>query len=130
MNSECQYQLTDASKMLAESQSLNAGGQHGAAMSLAYEASEFIAAWYLSCAAGENLPPPDAIYERFAKSIRAQDYNPSVLAKVKEVVGKVSALREIYEPVLLKETTAKDAQQMIGCVASLAELVEEILRQH
>lgn len=123
MNSECQSQLTDARKMLADAQSLNAGGRNGSAMKLAYEASEFIAAAYLSGAAGENLPPSDAIYERFAKTIREPSLHPAFAAEIRGHVGDVSALREIYEPALLDETTPKDAQQMIEHVTALLELV-------
>lgn len=127
MNSECQSRLAEAKKILAEAQSLNAEGQCGAAIKLAYEASEFIAAGYLSDATGNGLPLSDATYERFAKAIRTQAYNPAVLAKVKEAVSKVSTLREIYEPTLLDETTSNDARQFIDCVTKLEVLVEEIM---
>lgn len=129
MNDECQSRLAKARKMLAEAQSLNTEGEHSAAMKLAYEASEFIAAGYLSNATGNNLPPSDATYEQFAKTIREPNRHPALINKIRGLVGDVSALREIYEPALLSETTAKDAQQMAICVNMLLEeLVGQILR--
>lgn len=128
MNDECQSRLAKARKMLAEAPSLNAEGQHGMAMKLAYGASEFIAAAYLSGATGENLPPSDAAYERFAKTIREPKRHPALITKIRGLVGDVSALREIYEPALLGETIFNDAKQMIDCVAALAMLVGEIIK--
>lgn len=126
MKSESRNLLADACAMLEEAKRLNNSGQHGAAMKLAYEASEFMAAAYLSNAAGENLPPSDATYERFAKTIREPSRHPELTTEIRGLVGDVSALREIYEPALLDETTSKDAQQMIDRVEALAELVREI----
>ncbi len=128
MNTETQNRLAEASTMLEEAQRLNTNGQHGAAMKLSYEASEFIAAAYLSSAVGENLPPSDATYERFAKTIREPSRHPELTTEIRGLVGDVSALREIYEPALLDETTDKDVRQMIDCVANLAELVGEVVR--
>jgi hypothetical protein len=128
MNTVTQNRLAEAISMLDEAQCLNANGQHGAAMKLSYEASEFIAAAYLSSAVGENLAPSDATYERFAKTIRQPSRHPALIAEIRGLVGDVYALREIYEPALLDETAVKDVQQMIDCVTSLAELIGEIVR--
>ncbi len=126
MNAVTQNRLAEASSMLEEAKRLNANGQHGAAMKLAYAASEFVAAGYLSNAVGENLPPSDATYERFAKTIREPTRHPALAAEIIGLVGDVSALREIYEPALLDETTDKDARQMTDCVKALAALVKRI----
>ena len=83
------------------------------------------AADYLSRAVGENLTQPDATYERFAKTIRQLNRHPTLAAEIRGLVGDVSALREIYEPALLDETTDKDARQMMDCVKTLLELVEQ-----
>jgi hypothetical protein len=126
MNSECQTLLAQARTMLAEAKSLNENSRHGAAMKRAYDASENIAAAYLSAVIGQCLPPNDATYDLFAKTIREPSRHPASLQKIKEVVGDVCALREAYEPVLLNETISKDAEQMIGCVYGLLELIGEL----
>jgi len=91
--------------MLVEAKSLNETGRHGAAMKQAYQASEHVAAAYLLATTGQHLPPNDTTYDLFAKTIREPARHPDMLRKIKETVGKVSALREAYEPVLLDETT-------------------------
>lgn len=122
MSSECKSMLVDANAMLAEARTLNENGKHGAAMEKAHHASEHIAAAYLLAVTGQRLPPDDATFDLFAKTIREPSRHPDMLQKIKETVGKVSALREVYEPALLSETISQDAQQMIDCVAALAEL--------
>lgn len=128
MKPETRNLLAASSTMLDGANRLNAAGQHGAAMKLAYEASEFMAAAYLSSAVGENLPPSDATYERFAKTIREPSRHPELATEIRGLVGDVSALREIYEPALLDETTDRDAQQMIDHVAKLEELVRVFVK--
>ncbi len=123
MNDKCQSRLAEASKMLAEAKSLNASGQHGASMKMAYEASEYVASGYMAGISGQSLVPNDANYDLFAKAIRDSDRHPALLERIREVVSCVSVLREAYEPALLEETTSEDAQQMIGCVASLQKMV-------
>lgn len=128
MNNDCQSRLAEASKMLTEAQNLNANVKHGSAMKLAYEASEYIASGYLAGVTGNSLPPCDATYDVFANTIRAQNYDPALMVRIGELVGKVSALREIYEPALLDETTAKDAQQTVDWVIALHKLVGMIVQ--
>lgn len=127
MNDECQNILANARSMLAEAIGLNEIGQHGAAMKQANHASEHVAAAYLLAATDQRMPPNDATYDLFAKTIREPTRHPDMLQKVKETVGKVSALREAYEPALLDETTPQDAQQMIDHVTKLSELVRDVV---
>lgn len=125
MNNECQSRLAEAVKMLTKARSLNASGQHGSAMKLAYEASEYVASGYMVGVTDKQFPPCDVTYDLFAKAIRGTE-NSSVLPPEKRgIVGDVCVLREAYEPALLDETTDKDAQQMIGCVNMLLELVSK-----
>ncbi|MBV8648451.1 hypothetical protein [Paludibacterium sp.] len=124
MNDECQTLLAEVREMLAGADKLNETGQHGAAMEQAYHASEHVAAAYLLATTGRRMPSNDSTYDLFAKTIREPNRHPAALQTIREVVGDVCALREIYEPALLAETSPKDAQQMIDCVAALAGLVE------
>lgn len=121
--------MTEAKSMLEQAASLTASGQHGAAMKLAYEASEHIAVAYLSGTTGQNLPPCDATYDLFDNLMREdRPTRHAVLPpEQRAIVGSVSVLREIYEPTLLHETTAADAQQMIEHVARLLELVKALV---
>lgn len=126
MNNECQTLLTEARAMLAEAKSLNENGQHGVAIKQAYHASEHVAVAYLLDTTGQCMPQNDATYDLFAKTIREPARHPDMLHKIKETVGKVSALREAYEPALLDETTLQDAQQMIDHVVTLVKLIGEL----
>jgi hypothetical protein len=126
MNNESQTRFAEASKMLAEALNLNASGKHGAAMNLAFEASEFTAAGYLSGVACQSLPPNDATYDLFAETIREPSRHPESALRIREIIGKVNALREAFEPSLLNETTPQDAQQMIDHVETLLELSREM----
>jgi hypothetical protein len=128
MSEESQTKLAEAHAMLAEAARLNDNGEHGEALKQAYHTSEQIAVVYLSTMTGQSLPSNDTNYDLFAETIREPHRHPALVQKVGEVVGKVCALREAYEPALLDETSLKDAQQMIGHVAALAELVDEILK--
>jgi len=118
--------MAEVSTMLAEATRLNASGQHGGAMKLAYEASEQLAAAYLFNAIGQILPPNDATYDLFAKTIRATNCHAALRVEISGLVGDVSALREIYEPALLDDTTSEEATQMIERVALVTELVRSI----
>lgn len=121
--------LAEASAMIDVAKSLNESGQHGAAMEKAYHASKYVAAAYLSAVTGQCIPPNDSAYDLFAKTIREPNRHPNRLQKIKETVGKVSALREVYEPAMLGETTFQDAAQMIDCSAAMEKLVQEITVQ-
>jgi uncharacterized protein (UPF0332 family) len=127
MNNECQNILANTRSMLAEAKRLNENGRHGMAMKQAYHASEHVAAAYLLDATGQRVSQNDAAYDLFAKTIRESARHPDILQKIRETVGKVSALREAYEPALLDETTSQDAQQMIDCVAKLFDPVRQIV---
>lgn len=118
--------LAEANAMLDAAKSLNESGQHGAAMEKAYYASGYVAAAYLLAVNGQCMPPNDSAYDLFAKTIREPNRHPHGLQKIKETVGKVSALREVYEPALLGETASEDARQMLDCVAAMEKLVQEI----
>ena len=126
MNNECQTHLAEARKLLEEAQNLNASGQHGSAMKLAYEASEYVAAGYLTSVTGRTVVPSDAVYDLFAKAVREAEYHPPLPPEKRGVVGDVCILREAYEPALLDEATVKDAQQMIEHVTGLLEFVESL----
>jgi len=123
MDNEFQTLLTEARALLAEAKTSNENGQHGEAMKTACHASEQIASAYLLLATGQHMPQNDTTYDLFAKTIREPNRHPASLQAIKQVVGDVCALREIYEPALLDETTHKDAKQMIDCVSALIELV-------
>jgi len=125
MNNECQSLLAEAHAMLAKAKCLNENGQSGAAMKQAYHASEQVAAAYLLAAKGQNLPPNDGTYGLFVETIRESTRHQDMRQRIREAVGKVSALRDAYEPTLLDETTPQDARQMIDCVAAMAELAGE-----
>lgn len=127
MNDECQSRFAEARKMLAKAESLNTSGQHGAALKLAYEASEYVASGYLTSVTGRTVVPSDAAYDLFAKAIRGAEYHPALPPEKRGIVGDVCVLREAYEPALLDETTAKDAQQMIGHVVGLLDLVKSVV---
>ena len=124
MNNECQNLLAEARALLAEAKGLNENGQHGAALEQAYHVSEGVAATYLLATSGQRLPPNDATYDLFAKTIREPNRHPASLQTIREIVGDVCALREAYEPALLDETTAQAAQQMIDHVTGLLKLVK------
>lgn len=129
MNNECQTPFTEARRMLADARNLNANGKHGAAIKLAFEASEFTASGYLSGVAGQSLPPNDATYDLFAETIRETSRHPDTALKIREIISKVSALREAYEPSLLDETTTQDARQMIDHVEALLEFSREMVEK-
>jgi uncharacterized protein (UPF0332 family) len=125
MNNECQSLLAEARAMLDKAKGLNENGQSGAAMKQAYHASEQVAAAYLLAAKGQSSPPDDATYDLFVATIRESTRHQDMQRRIREAVGKVSALREAYEPALLDETTPQDVRQMIDCVAAIAELAGE-----
>lgn len=126
MNTEVQSRLAEARAMLAEAKRLNDSGQHGTALKKAFHASEYVAATYLSAAIGQSLPPNAATFELFSETIHKPERHPTFLPRIEDVVGDVYVLREAYEPALLDKTTANDAQQMIGYVARMVELVESV----
>jgi hypothetical protein len=95
-------------------------------MKQSYEASELIAASYLTSVTGRTVVPSDSNFDLFAQTIREAKYHPPLPPEKRGIVGDVCVLREAYEPTLLDETTHKDAQQMIVCVTALMELVAEI----
>jgi hypothetical protein len=128
MNDECQSQLAEAKKMLGEAQSQNASGQHGAAMKLSYEASELIAASYLTSVTGRTVVPSDSNFDLFVKTIQDTNNHSLIADKIGGIVSSVCVLREAYEPTLLDETTHKDAQQFIDCTIALTMLVVEIVK--
>ncbi len=80
---------------------------------------------YLLAAKGQSSPPDDATCDLFVETIRESTRHQDMQRRIREAVGKVSALREAYEPALLDETTPQDARQMIDCVAAIAELARE-----
>jgi HEPN domain-containing protein len=122
--------LHQANTMLKQAVSLITIGQYGAAMKLAYEASEFIAAAYLSIATGQSQQPSYATYDLFDKMMRKPSTQQPVLSpEMSGIVGCVSVLREVYEPALLDETSAQDAQQMIEHVSALLELVSDLVEK-
>lgn len=124
--------MTEAKSMLEQAASFTASGQHGAAMKLAYEACEHIAAAYLSGKTGQSLQPSDTTYNLFDMLMREDTpvCHAVLPPEQRGIVGSVSVLREIYEPALLKETTTSDARQMIEHVGGLFDLVEKITRKN
>lgn len=127
MNNECRTMLDKAQAMLTDAKSLDESGQHGDAMKQAYHAAEYVAAVYLSAVKSQSFTPNEATYNLFAKTIREPNRHPEKLQSIKEVVGDLSALREIYEPALLDETTPQDARQMVGHMDTMLELVSKLL---
>jgi HEPN domain-containing protein len=121
--------LQQANAALKQAASLTATGQYGAAMKLAYAASELIAAAYLANFTDQQLAASDKAYLVFAKLIQDSKEHDEFLPRIWDIVGDVTILREAYEPALLDETTTQDAQQMIEHVAALLELVADLLQK-
>ena len=101
-------------------------GKYGECEKLAYQASETIAAGYLSNLDRPSSAPTEATFDKFAAVIREPTRHPDKIAEIRAAVGDVAVLREIYEPKLLHETTKADAGMTLERVVSMLEIVTAI----
>jgi hypothetical protein len=130
MNKAAQPQLADVKLLLDEATRQNSNGQHGAALKQAYHACEHVASAYLFKITGKSWPPDDVTFELFYETIQEPGRHPDLLLKIEDVVGDVFVLREAYEPAILNEASAQDAQQMITHVGALNKLIGELIARN
>jgi hypothetical protein len=127
MKPETRVRLDAALATLNHAQTLNDSGDAPTAIKEAYQASIQIAAAYMADVNGRDFLLDDGVYYIFSRTIQESGRHLQFEDKIAETVRTVFVLHEAYEPALLHETTAKDAQQMIDHVSELRGVVESVL---
>src|ERR1700676_4166603 len=92
--------FAQAEIQLQQARDALAARQYGECEKLAYQASETIAAGYLSNLEQSPIAPTEAVFDKFVAAIREPTRHPDKITEIRAAVGDVAVLREIYEPKL------------------------------
>lgn len=123
MTAHSQTLFDQATEQLRRAQSALEAGQYGESEKLALQASETIAAGYLSKYSDAAIVPPEKAFRAFVDKIWDAGTTLESVQDIRGVVGDVVVLREAFEPNLLHEATTSDAEMMLVRVIRLQKIV-------